>query len=194
MMETRSSLLVRVRNSADADSWREFDSLYRPLLLKYVRSRGLAETDAHDVVQDVFIRLLKSLPTFDFDRSRGRFRSWLWQVTMAALTDWQRSTGRQLHSVSDLPDAPAPAEPEPETQWCQAHRQRVVEFVLEQVRAETQPRTWTCFEQRLVRGRAAADVAAELGLTANAVKVNASRVLARVRERCAELEEDLSDG
>jgi RNA polymerase sigma-70 factor (ECF subfamily) len=193
MTETRSSLLYRVRNPADAESWREFDSLYRPLLLGYAQSRGLAETDAHDVVQDVFIRLLKALPTFELDRRRGRFRTWLWQVTMSALIDWQRKAGQQPPPVGTLPDAPAPADREPEAAWCQAHKQRVLEYVLEQVRAESQPKTWACFEQRVLRGRTAADVAAELGLTANAVKVNASRVLARVRERCAEFEEDLTD-
>ena len=111
---------------------------------------------------------------------------------MSALIDWERTAGRQPRPVGMPPDAPSPTEPEAE--WNQAHKQRVLEFVLEQVKAEAQPKTWACFEQRLLRGRAAADIAAELGLTPNAVKVNASRVLARVRERCAEFEEDLTDG
>src|SRR5262249_52911304 len=141
MTETRSSLLHRVRNPADAASWREFDALYRPLLLSYVRSRGLADSDAHDVVQEVFVRLLKTLPTFELDRRRGRFRTWLWQVAMSALTDWQRSAGRQPRPVSTPPETPAPADQEPEAAWCQAHKQRVLEYVLEQVQAESQPKT-----------------------------------------------------
>ena len=49
-----------------------------------------------------------------------------------------------------------------------------------QVRAQYRPRTWACFEQHVLRGRPGAEVAAELGLTANTVTVNASRVLARL--------------
>src|SRR5262245_60942245 len=95
MSDTRSSLLFRVRDPRDADSWREFVSLYEPLLLKYVRSRGLGEADARDVAQEVFARLLHALPGFQWDRSRGGFRSWLWRVTMNAVADWARRQRRQ---------------------------------------------------------------------------------------------------
>jgi len=58
---------------------------------------------------------------------------------------------------------------------------------------EMQPKTWACFEQHLVQGRASDRIAAELGLTAVAVRVNASRVLARVKEQCQEYMEELGD-
>jgi hypothetical protein len=86
-METSSTLVRRVRGAGDADSWREFVALYEPLIVRYAlgRRRGLSEPDARDVAQDVFVRLLKALPTFELDRSRGRFRTYLWQVTASAL-------------------------------------------------------------------------------------------------------------
>ena len=58
MPDTQSSLLRRGRDRRTAASWREFQELYEPLLLNYVRSRGLTEHDARDVVQDVFVLLL----------------------------------------------------------------------------------------------------------------------------------------
>jgi RNA polymerase sigma-70 factor (ECF subfamily) len=198
MGETHSSLIRRVRDPADADSWREFVALYEPLLLSYVRSRGLGEHDARDVVQDIFARLLQALPAFELDPSRGGFRSWLWQVTCHAVADWARR-GRRQHAAENewhrRLTAPAPSdETGSEAEWLAAHRRRVLEFVLEQVRGQTQPPTWACFEQHVLHGRRGADVAAELGITANAVFVNASRVLARVREQCAEYLEELGDG
>src|SRR5438552_3205642 len=87
MLPTRTSLLYRVRNQADEESWREFVALYEPLLLSYVRKRGLSQVDARDVVQDIFIQLLRILPTFTLDHSRGRFRTWLWQVVMNGIAD-----------------------------------------------------------------------------------------------------------
>ena len=57
MTETRTSLLRRVRNPADSASWAEFVGLYEPLLMAYVRQRGLDEHDARDVVQSIFITL-----------------------------------------------------------------------------------------------------------------------------------------
>jgi RNA polymerase sigma-70 factor (ECF subfamily) len=195
-METRSSLLRRVRDPADAASWNEFILLYEPLLLSYVKSRGLQEHDAHDVVQEIFAHLYKALPGFELDRARGRFRTWLWQVMMNAIADWARRRRRQEKAEEGWQErlAPPGEQDEPDAEWTTAHRQRVLDFVLTRMRKETQPKTWACFELHLLLGRSGKEVAEELGLTANSVYANASRVLARVREQCADYEEDLSHG
>ncbi len=65
--------------------------------------------------------------------------------------------------------------------------------MLPRVKARTQPRTWYCFEEHLLRHRPCAEIAAELDLTPNAVSANANRVLQRVRVLCAEYQEDFDD-
>jgi RNA polymerase sigma-70 factor (ECF subfamily) len=197
MMETRSSLLRRVRDPADADGWRQFVALYQPLLLAYVRRRGLSGSDAEDVVQDVLARLLRALPEFDLNRERGRFRTWLWRLTHNLLID--RARHRQRHVWAERaraePEAlELPADEEPDADWRVLHRRRVLEFAKDQVRARSQPRTWACFEEYVLRGRPCAEVAAELGVTPNVVAVNSSRVLARLRDYCRHELEGLADG
>jgi hypothetical protein len=64
---------------------------------------------------------------------------------------------------------------------------------LERVRARTRDVAWACFEQHVLRGRPGAEVAVELDLTTNTLYVNASRVLKKVREQCAEYLEELGD-
>jgi RNA polymerase sigma factor (sigma-70 family) len=197
MTETRSSLIRRVRDAADSRSWAEFVALYEPLLLGYVLSRGLPMDDARDVVQDILIGLLKALPNFELDHKKGRFRTWLWQVTRNAVVsaarrhnrrgnaevEWQR----RFRGVVDAPDQVEDAE------WTRAYRRRVLDFALTRVQKHAQPRTWACFEKHLLQGRPSAAVAAELGMTATAVYVNASRALGRVREQCLEYLEELGD-
>ena len=197
MVETRTTLLMRVRDPADAESWRVFFALYEPLLLSYVRRRGLAEHDACDVVQEVFANLVRVLPGFELERERGRFRTWLWRVTHNAVVDWSRRRGRRARAEEEArketPVAQGPEETELESEWLAAHRRRVLEFALQQVRSQSQERTWQCFELHILQGRSSGDVAAELGLTANSVYVNASRVLAKVRQQCAEYMEELAE-
>jgi hypothetical protein len=53
-------------------------------------------------------------------------------------------------------------------------------------------KAWTCFQQRLLRGRPAAEIAAELQIEPNAVYVSACRVMKWVREICEEFDEDIS--
>ena len=81
-----------------------------------------------------------------------------------------------------------------EDEWIRRHRKRILEVVLPRVRARVSPTSWACFERRLLQGRSAAEVAAELGIKANVVYVYASRVLKEVRRGCAEIEEEPGDG
>ena len=195
---TRSSLLRRVRDPADADGWREFVALYEPLLLAYARGRGLSEDDARDAAQEVFARLVRVLPEFQHDRSRGRFRTWLWQVAGNTMADLGRRKRRQDDAAGEWARRAESDDPvdgrEPDGEWVLLYRRRLLAFALEQVQKESQPKTWTCFQKHILEGRPSAEVAAELGVTANAVDVNSSRLLVRVRGYCEEYLEELADG
>ncbi len=198
MSDTRLSLLVRVRNLADAASWNQFDEIYRPLIVGYLRGLGLKEHDAHELTQGVFQRLLAILPTFELNRERGRFRTYLWKLTHNTLVDWVRR--RQVRDraekewVRRFCEVDASESRDLEGIFIQRHRKRILEVVLPQVRAIVSSTAWACFEGRLVKGRPGAAIAAERGIKANVVYVYASRVLQEVRRRCAEFEEELDDG
>ena len=196
MIETRSTLLDRVRDQADKQAWNEFATLYRPLLFGYVRSKNVQGEDAEDIVQGILLALLRSLSTFNLDRTRGRFRTWLYQITVNAITDHQRrrssrkraeDAAREKQPVATLPDEPPP-------DWNDAVKQRVLDKVLDEIKNDTQETTWYCFEQHLLKGRTGIEVGKEIDMKPNTVCVNAARVLnSRLRERCASYMEGLDD-
>ena len=190
--KTSSSLLRRLKNSEDQASWGEFVTLYEPLLVRYVRKKGLGEHDAYDVVQNIFVALLRKLPTFELDRGKGRFRTWLWQVTHNAVIDWGRGHARVKKVEEQARANWQEGVEEPDPDWDAELQKRVLEFAMQKVKERTNPPTWACFEEHLLRGRAGAHVGAELGLPANTVYVYAARVMARVREQCAAYMEDIS--
>jgi RNA polymerase sigma-70 factor (ECF subfamily) len=184
--QTRVSLLVKV-SAGDGKSWNDFVELYEPLLLSYVLKQGLGRHNAHDVVQDTFVKLFRAMPRFKLDHDTGRFRTWLWRVTSSAIVDWARRGQAQSKAEEAVRerlkgrDAEI-AEPEPE--WDQDVQQRILDQALVHARKTAQDKTWRCFEEHVLKERPSAEVGAELGLTANSVNVNSSRVLARVRELC----------
>jgi RNA polymerase sigma-70 factor (ECF subfamily) len=190
--KTSSSLLRRLKNPDDQASWGEFVALYEPLLIRYVRKKGLDEHNARDVVQNIFVTLLRALPNFELDRAKGRFRTWLWQVTHNAVVDWDRARKRVQKVEDKARDNWQEGREEPDAEWDEELQKRVLEFALQKVRERTNPQTWACFEQHLLKGRAGAEVGAELGLPANTVYVYAARVMARVREQCEAYLEDLA--
>ena len=60
MDRRRSTLLMRVRDPADAEARGEFVALHEPLLTAYLQHRGLGPEDTRDVVQAVFARSVTS--------------------------------------------------------------------------------------------------------------------------------------
>jgi RNA polymerase sigma factor (sigma-70 family) len=191
--DTRVSIIVGVCQQ-DPDRWREFDAIYRPILLAYLNKRGVNASDAGDIVQDIFVKVLSKIHTYE--RSRDKFRSWLFSVAQNTLIDrarrraaYQRALdGWVVHVLRATPsDSHQMAE-----EWVKIHREKILEHALKTIRARCSSKAWACFEQRLLRNRPAAEIASELKIEPNAVYVNASHVLKQVRELCEEFDEDIS--
>jgi RNA polymerase sigma-70 factor (ECF subfamily) len=180
MDSTSPSLLVRLRDPAESAAWDRFTKLYTPLLFIWARRQGLQDADAADLVQDVLYTLVKVMPGFLYDRSKG-FRDWLKTVLLNKWRDRlrKRSAGELKEEVPDQTASPIAALEEEE------YRAYVLKQALELMQAEFAPKTWKACWEHVVQGRSAAEVAAELGISEGSVYVAKSRVLARLR---AELE------
>lgn len=179
MFETPVSLLERLRQPGDTNSWPRFVELYTPLLLSWARRTGLQEADAADLVQDVFTVLVRKLPEFEYDPTRS-FRSWLRTITR---NKWRERLRKQAgvpagtHAgLQEIPD-PLDAEPFWETEY-QGFLTRELLRILE---TEFQPATWKACWETVAKGRSAADVGKELNLSAGAVRAAKFRVLCRLR-------------
>lgn len=182
MHTTSFSLLERLRHQADADAnWRRFVRLYTPLLYYWANRLGLEAADAADLVQEVFAVLVQKLPAFDYDRGKS-FRGWLRAVLVNKWREQHRrrtvkpqaATDSVLGAVAD-PDAADPLE---EAEY----RQHLVGRALQVMQAEFQPATWKACWECVVAGRPPEAVAAELGISVNAVYLAKSRVLRRLHQ------------
>src|SRR5262249_61831187 len=105
------SLLERLRrpgeSGRDADAWSRFVDLYAPLLFYWARRLGLAEPDAADLVQDVFLVLVRQLPTFRHD-GRHSFRAWLHTILLNHWRDRLRRPAVVATGAGPRPPARAP--------------------------------------------------------------------------------------
>jgi RNA polymerase sigma-70 factor (ECF subfamily) len=183
MESTSSSLLERLRQPGPEPdrqrAWSRFIELYGPLLLHWARQRGLAEDDACDLVQDVLARLLERLPHFTYDPGQ-RFRGWLYRVVRNCWSDRLRQQGKEPAAAGSAADQAAAPDNVAEFQEAE-HRGYLLRRALEVMRAEFEPTTWRACWAFVAEGRPAAEVAAELGVTANAVYVAKFKVLRRLR-------------
>lgn len=185
MPETSISLLERLRLDPDAASWRRLVDLYSPLIRDWLRKQGLQPADADDLTQKVLVVLVHELPHFQH-RRKGAFRSWLHKITLNRLRDFCRA--RQTHpaatgnsSVMRMLEQLDDPNSELSRLWEQEHDQYIVERALKLIEPEFAPTTWRAFWRVTRDGVDAADVAAELGVSTNAVFIAKSRVLKRLR-------------
>src|SRR5262245_24469512 len=102
MDTTSPSLLERLRDAPDAAAWSRFVRLYTPMLLRWAYRLGLSGGDAADLVQEVFLVLLRKLPDFRYDPGQS-FRAWLRTV---ARNRWLDLSARQREKVV-APEDPA---------------------------------------------------------------------------------------
>jgi RNA polymerase sigma-70 factor (ECF subfamily) len=188
---TSLSLLERIRNG-DASGWRHVLELYTPLVYHWCKRWGAAGADADDVLQEVFQAAAQGIATFRREREGDTFRGWLRGITRHKALAHQRARNRQPDSLGGssalqrLHDLPGP-EPEAEDAEEEGQVSALFHRALEMLRGEFEPRTWQAFWRTTVDAQPARDVAAELGTTANAVRMAKSRVLRRLREELGDL-------
>jgi RNA polymerase sigma-70 factor (ECF subfamily) len=183
--DTSASLLERAQTTGDADAWRALVDLYAPLLRAWLTSAGLQPADRDDLSQRVLEVLVRRLPEFRHNGRTGAFRAWLRGITTNLLrVFWRdRATAATDSVLGELSDPGGRLS----ALWDQQHDRHVYQALAARVRVEVTEPTWLAFHRTAIEDRPPRDVAAELGLTVNAVLIARSRVLTRLRKLAAEL-------
>src|SRR5882672_8288498 len=93
LIPTRETLLSRLKNWSDQESWNTFFNTYWRLIYTAAIKAGLSNEDAQDVVQETVIAVCRSMPGFKYDRKAGSFKGWLLQLTRWRVRDQLRKRG-----------------------------------------------------------------------------------------------------
>jgi RNA polymerase sigma-70 factor (ECF subfamily) len=195
---TRSTLIVRLRDSRDDLAWCEFTEIYRPLIFEFARRRGLQEADASDVTQDVFRAVARAIERYDPDPTLGTFRGWLFRIANNLIINLLAAQRRHPRGTGDtgvqrlLEEQPEAAEDD-SAQFEAEYRRRVLSWAAERVRSSFSNVAWRAFWLTGVEGQPAKDVADSLGMSIGTVYQYKSRVVARIRREIERVEEESED-
>lgn len=192
MPETRNSLIALIQDPANREAWDQFSALYRPIIYRLARARGLQDADSEDLTQLVLVSISRAVPTWQ-RQPNTRFRHWLHRIArnaiLNALTRNQTARGvggsdflASLHNAS-LTDSELDSQIEREYQR-QLYR-RAAEIVRESVSEDT----WLAFLHTVVEGESTATVAARLGKTIGNVHAARSRLMRRLQNVVKQLME-----
>ncbi|MEL7498210.1 MAG: sigma-70 family RNA polymerase sigma factor [Planctomycetota bacterium] len=195
-----TSLLYRVQQM-EPDAWARLVEVFSPIVYRWARQSGMQQSEAADVVQDVFIAVARHIPNFQRQKESASFRSWLATITRNRVRDHFRRQASQpnamggteaLQQWNRLPhkelDSRIPSDADLERTISLADLDvSVPRQVLEMVKKESDPKTWKAFWETTVMGDSAGDVADRLQMNVASVYQAKSRVLRRLRKKLDEL-------
>jgi RNA polymerase sigma-70 factor (ECF subfamily) len=156
LIPTRRSLLDRLKQWNDQESWKVFFDTYWKLIYGAAIKAGLNDAEAQDVVQETVMAVLKSMPTFEYETKDGSFKSWLLQLTRWRISDQLRrrepgmerpdgaaGTSAQMAEIDLLVD---PAAHELETAWDREWETNLMEAAIEKVKRKVRAEDYQVFD------------------------------------------------
>ena len=96
--ETPKTLLDELSRQGELDElkWRQFDSIYRPVVAFFIQQRFAAlSAESDDIVQNVMARLVAVLREGRYRRDRSRFRTYLAALVHNCCIDQMRTAARR---------------------------------------------------------------------------------------------------
>jgi RNA polymerase sigma-70 factor (ECF subfamily) len=203
---TRSSLIRRVKDTGDHQSWQEFHDFYGKLILGFASKAGLTEDEAREVVQETLIAAAKHLPQFRYDPKVCSFKTWLLNVSAWRVRDQLRKRRRPTAPQSGL--APANAEedtrrtatveriPDPagspfEAIWDSEWQTTLIDAALARVKTRVDAKQWQIFDLAALKDWSVKDVVKSLGVSAARVYLVKHRISAAVAKEAKHLERQL---
>ena len=190
---TRQSLLIELGNQSE-HAWAEFLVVYEKALYKFCRAKGLQDADAQDVLQDVLEAVLKRVPNWDADRTKGSFRGWVFRVARNIAIDAITRRAKKENASGDsrvaemLAQVPSPSPDE--TSFDIEYRKSLFDWASSQVKSTVNDLTWKSFCLTAIEGQKAEQVANALGVSVGNVYTSKCRVVARIKAKIADLDDD----
>jgi len=183
---TRSSVLRAVANTKNEAAWQRLFDLYAGFVFSIARSKGLRPEDADDIVQVVFTDLARNLPTFQYDRAKGKFRSYLtglvhWRV-MDRLKAGKRDADLKASFCEEAAAAATAADDGfSEREWQAA----ALEEALRRIKPDIRPEHYAAFVASTIEGQDTDAVMRLYGLSRDNLYQIRKRLTEKLRETVA---------
>ncbi len=191
--DTRDSLIVGVRDPSNQLAWDQFEQLYRPVIFRIARAKGLQHADAHDLVQQVLVSVAAAIDRYEKRNDDARFRNWLSRITrnaiLKALTRAPRDRAAGGSAIMNVLSAVPAIDPATNALIDLEYRRELFRRAAEHVRTDVQEPTWLAFELTELQHVPIDKAAKVLGISTGSVYAARSRVMRRMRDCVVQLEQ-----
>lgn len=183
-IETRLSLIVRLKSEQNEIAWRDFVGVYEGFLSQIARRQGVPERHVADVTQQILMAIVRSIEGWKDDGNAASFRRWLSTVSRNVVIRFMTQERRQPAAVggSDLVALLQQVEEKPDELEIQRYQHELIVWAAEQVRLEFFETSWQAFWATVIEQKSVEQVAQDLNVSTGSIYMSRSRIMAKIRK------------
>ena len=198
IIPTRYSLLSRLQNWDDQESWKDFFDTYWRLIYNVAVRSGLSDAEAQDVVQETVICVAKDIQKFKRERAKGSFKGWLRNLTRWRVQDQlrkrmpvQEQSGSPCEEMEPRESLEAPGNSPLEEMWDKEWKENLIEAAIERVKRQVKEEHFQMFDLYVTKKWSVGAVAQTFGVNPGQVYLAKHRIGSLIRKEVRRLEKDL---
>jgi RNA polymerase sigma factor (sigma-70 family) len=198
LIPTRHSLLTRLKDWDDQESWKRFFDTYWKLIYGTAIKAGLSDAEAQEVVQETLLAVAKKMNEFKYDPALGSFKSWLLHLVRWRITDQFRkrqplgsSTNRPAEDTArtaTIERVPDPDSLNLDAAWEEQWQKNLMDAAIERTKRKAGARQYQLFDLYAIKGWPVADIVKTLGVSADQIYQAKTRVSAQIKKEVEHLE------
>ncbi|MBI2928560.1 MAG: sigma-70 family RNA polymerase sigma factor [Verrucomicrobia bacterium] len=198
LIPTRSSLLSRLKDWDDQESWRDFFNTYWKLIYGVAIKAGLSDTEAQDVVQETVLVVAKKMQDFKYDPAIGSFKGWLLHTTRWRIEDQRRKRLPEptlpAYAPEDTARTPTVERvPDPhgfdlDAVWDGEWTKNLIDRALDRVKRQVKPKQYQLFHLYVIKQWPVEEIVKTFGVSADQVYAAKSRISPLVQKEIEYLE------
>jgi RNA polymerase sigma factor (sigma-70 family) len=198
LIPTRRSLLSRLKDWNDQESWKVFFDTYWKLIYNTAIRTGLTDAEAQDVVQEVMVGVSKTMPTFKYREGSGSFKSWLLKLTAWRIHDQLRNrepgandrtrrppVATETATIEQMAD---PAGAELARLWDEEWKSNLLEVALDRVKRKVDPKHYQMFDFYVLKEWPLSRVTKALNVNSASVYLAKHRISVLIKKEIAYLQ------
>ncbi len=199
IIPTRESLLGRLKDWQDNESWREFFAIYRKLIFSMAIRSGLSQQESEEVVQETIISVAKTIKGFDYDPKKCSFKSWLRHLAHKRIADCfrKRSPEHLLKEPASHETGNTPAiERVPDSNaadldalWEEQWQNELLETAMARVKTQVSAKQFQIFDFYVLKKMPAEQVSKALNVSVAQIYLARHRTTKLLKKEKARLED-----
>lgn len=203
LIPTRDTLLSRLKDWGDDESWRDFFNTYWKLVHGVALKAGLTEQEAQDVVQETVITVARRIPEFNYNPAVCSFKTWLLNLTRWRIVDQLRKRPtngavRRIHPDSTARTATIENVADPAVLnlgaiWDEEWEQQLLEAAIQRVKRKVNPEHYQIFHLCIFKEWPVEKVARELAVSAPRIYLVKHRIAGLIKKEVKTLERQLNE-